>query len=241
MKNFELVPCANAGELARAAASAWLDEIEAANRAVKPYFAALSGGRIAPAFFASTVGQARARAVRFDRVQFFWADERCVPPGDAESNFRLARELLLAPLGIPESQIHRVRGEAPPEIAAAGAEAEIRRIVPLNDARQPALDLVLLGLGEDGHVASLFPGEPEEGMSSQAVYRAITNSPKPPPDRVTLGYAAIAAAQRAWVLVSGAGKEKALRDSLAGSGKMPFARVLKLRNRTTIFTDITRL
>ena len=99
----------------------------------------------------------------------------------------------------------------------------------------PVLDLVLLGMGEDGHVASLFPGEPETVMASKEVYRAVTNSPKPPPNRVTLGYPAIAAAQHVWVLVSGAGKERALRESLEPSGRTPLARVLRLRRQTTLF------
>jgi 6-phosphogluconolactonase len=100
------------------------------------------------------------------------------------------------------------------------------------------LDLVLLGLGEDGHVASLFPAEPESWIKDLAVYRAIKDSPKPPPNRVTLGYGAIAAARQIWMLASGAGKEAALRASLAADGKTPFGRVLRLRPDTKIFTDI---
>jgi 6-phosphogluconolactonase len=76
-------------------------------------------------------------------------------------------------------------------------------------------------------------------MADKAVYRAIHNSPKPPPDRVTLGYQAIAAARKVWALASGAGKEKALRGSLKPDGQTPLARVLQLRSQTTIFTDIT--
>jgi 6-phosphogluconolactonase len=237
MRNLELLSLATAAELARAAARAWLDEIAAANRAGKPHCVALSGGRIARKFFASTAEQTRARTIAFDRVHFFWADERCVPPTDMESNFRLAQELLFAPLKIAGTQIHRIQGELPPDAAAARAASEIRRIAPLNAGSQPVLDLVLLGLGEDGHVASLFPGEPEAVISSGAVYRAVKHSPKPPPHRVTLGYAAIAAAWQVWVLASGAGKAAALRESLAPAKKTPLGRLIQLRSNTKIFND----
>ena len=198
---------------------------------------ALSGGRISQHFFAAVVEGARRGKISFASVHFFWADERCVPPDDAESNFRVARELLLAPLKIADDRIHRIRGEASPDFAAAEAEAEICRIAPLTDHGQPVLDLVFLGMGEDGHVASLFPGEPESVMTSPAVYRAVTAT-KPPPRRITLGYAAIAAARQVWVLASGAGKEVALRDSLDPAGQTPLARVIKARLRTRILTDV---
>lgn len=237
MKKFELVSFADADELARAVAGLWLDEIESANRKGKPHCVALSGGRITQKFFASAVEQAGARAVSFGAVHFFWADERCVPPDDKESNFRLANELLFAPLKIPASQIHRVHGELPPEAAAAQAAAEISKITPLNKSGQPVLDLIFLGMGEDGHVASLFPGEMETASSEKAVYHAVKNSPKPPPNRVTLGYAPIAAARRVWVLVLGAGKAGALRESLDTNGRTPLARVTQIRTQTRIFSD----
>ncbi len=238
LPHFELVSFATADELAKAVAEAWLKEIEVANRPDKRcYGVALSGGRIAGELFASAVEQAKARNVSLRHVHFFWADERCVPPEDADSNFRVTQELLFAPLGIRESQIHRIPGEDPPETGAAKAEMDLCHTATLYNAGQPVLDLVLLGMGEDGHVASLFPGESEELVQSKAVYRAIKNSPKPPPNRITLGYPAVAAAQRVWVLVSGEGKENALRESLAPAGTTPLARVLQLRRETKIFTD----
>ena len=204
---------------------------EAASRTV-----ALSGGRIAQRFFAAVVELARLSKISFANAHFFWADERCVPPDDAESNYRVAHELLFAPLNIPNDHVHRIRGEELPDVAAAEAAVEMCRIAPLTDDGQPVLDLIFLGMGEDGHVASLFPGESEPVMASPAVYRAVTAA-KPPPRRVTLGYAAIAAARQVWVLASGAGKEAALRDSLDPSGRTPLARVIKARLRTRILTD----
>ncbi len=237
MKNFELISFASADELARAVASAWLDEIETANRAGKTHCVALSGGRIARKFFAAVAEQAGTREVSFGRVHFFWADERCVPPDDPESNFHLAKELLFEPLKIGDAQIHRIRGEDSPEAAAKASATEISQITPLNEAGQPVLDLVFLGMGEDGHVASLFPGESNVLILDKVIYRAVNNSPKPPSNRVTLGYAAIVAARQIWVLVSSTGKEAALRESLFSKGHTPLARVTQFRTRTKIFSD----
>jgi len=239
VKNFELIPFATADELARTVAGKWLDEIESVNRAGKSYCVALSGGRIAQKFFAATVEQARARAVSFERTHFFWADERCVPPDDAESNFAIARKFLFAPLKIADAQIHRIRGEDSPEAAAKAASTEVSKIAPVNENGQPVLDLIFLGMGKDGHVASLFPGESEMAAANKAVYRAVKNSPKPPQNRVTLGYAAMAAARQVWVLVSGTGKKTALHESLFCKNRTPLARVTQFRTRTKIFSDFS--
>lgn len=234
---WELRTFSNADELARAVAGLWLNEVAVAQRENKVHCVALSGGRIARNFFSAIVAEAKKRAMSPGNIHFFWADERCVPPDDQESNYRLARELLFEPLNVASEQIHRVRGEETPEIGAKMAANEIGRIAPAVDG-QPVLDVVFLGLGEDGHTASLFPSEPESMVKDTAVYRPVFNSPKPPPRRVTLGYAAIAAARQAWMLASGAGKETALRDSLSPTGQTPFARVLRARSHTKIFTDL---
>jgi 6-phosphogluconolactonase len=270
VEKVELTSFTTADELARAAASAWLEEIEKDNRAGKLHCVALSGGRIAQKFFAAAAEQAGARKTSFAGVHFFWADERCVPPNDPESNFKAANKLLFAPLKIPEKQIHRIRGEEPLETAVKMANEEIQRIVSnlgerspehfrdcgstrrasnenANDgaslaAREaralPSLDLVFLGMGEDGHVASLFPDAPAEIIRCAAPFLAVENSPKPPPWRISLSYAALAAARQVWVLVSGPGKEKALRDSLGSGGRTPLGRVLQMRQKTLIFRQI---
>src|SRR5471032_642617 len=228
--NFELIFFANFDELAARAASVWLDEIAAANHAARPHCVALSGGRIALKFFTSVVAQTRARAISLGLVHFFWADERCVQPDDTESNFRAAHELLFAPLRINDAQIHRVHGEDSPEIAAQKATMDICHVAPKNATGQPVLDLIFLGMGEDGHVASLFPGK-TEGTIPANIFCAVKNSPKPPPNRVTLNYASIAAAKNVWVLASGAGKETALRESILPNGKTPLAKVVQSRSQ----------
>jgi 6-phosphogluconolactonase len=240
VQNFELISFANADKLAQDVASAWLDKITTANHAARPHCVALSGGRIALKFFTSIVAQTKAREISLGLVHFFWADERCVPPDDAESNFRAAHELLFAPLRINDAQIHRIHGEDSPEIAAQKATMDICHIAPKNSGGQPVLDLIFLGMGEDGHVASLFPGKMEGKMPAD-IFCAVNNSPKPPPNRVTLSYAAIAAAKNVWVLASGAGKETALRESLFPDGKTPLARVIQSRLQTKIFSDFKLL
>jgi len=239
MDKVELLSFPDSEALANAAASAWFEAIQGAHGAAKAYCAALSGGRIAKSFFRALTNGSISRGGMPRFVHFFWADERCVPPDDAESSFRFANELLFVPLRIAEANIHRIRGEDNPELAARAAEVELRRLVAANSNNQPALDLIILGMGEDGHVASLFPGEPEAMVSDKAVYRAVMDAPKPPPRRITLGYSAIAAAQELWVLISGAGKEVALRNSLALHGKTPLGRVLRSRALTRIYSDIS--
>ena len=241
--SFDLRTFPNDTALAAAAASDWLLELQsAAGRTTKlPYTVALSGGRIARTFYQETTRQIEANPAAFKdvfaRTHFFWADERCVPPDDAESNFRAAHELLFAPLQIADARIHRIHGEDPPESAAQKATMDICHVAPKNSDGQPILDLIFLGMGEDGHVASLFPGK-TEGTIPTETFCVVKNSPKPPPNRITLSYAAITAAKNVWTLVSGAGKEAALRESLNSSGKTPLARVIQSRSHTRIFNEI---
>jgi 6-phosphogluconolactonase len=238
MEPFQISSFNNADALAKSVAAAWLGEVVVANQAGQPHCVALSGGRITLKFFAAVIELAKARDVSFTGVHFFWADERCVPPNDSESNFAAADKEFFQPLGISPGNIHRIRGEDAPPHAAESATAEILRVAPRAANGQPVLDLIFLGMGEDGHVASLFPRESESMLADPAVYRVIVNSPKPPPNRVTLGYPAIAAARQVWVLASGAGKEAALRESLKPDGQTPLARVLRSRTQTKIFTDV---
>jgi 6-phosphogluconolactonase len=199
---------------------------------------ALSGGRITKNFFAAATNLALAARAPLGQVDFFWADERCVPPDHPDSNFLLARENFLAPLGIAEGKIHRLKGELPPPAAAAEANAAIAKIAAKDASGLPVLDLIILGLGEDGHVASLMPNIPPAALDCREPYLHIDNSPKPPPNRLTLSYAAIAAARAVWMLASGAGKEVAFCQSLRPKPETPFGRVLQSRPLTTIYSDI---
>lgn len=180
-----------------------------------------------------------------ERTHFFWADERCVPPDDVESNFKLANELLFTPLRIAPAQIHRLRGELPPEEAVERANAELARVAPFENGER-ALDLIFLGMGEDGHVASLFQNamfDLEKNAKCNSAFIFVPNSPKPPPRRISLNYKAIAAARQVWVLASGRGKEDALRRSVIAEGRMSegqtsLGKVIMSRAMTKIFMDI---
>lgn len=206
-----------------------------------PWHVALSGGRIAKAFYEAIVAEAQSTSRYIDHVHFFFADERCVPPNSPDSNFLTARQTLFNPLHIRAEQIHRIHGEVEDDYAAKEAEAELCRIAPLNSEGQPILDLVILGMGEDGHTASLFPGEAESLLNDTAVYRAVT-AVKPPPRRITLGYSTLRAAHHLIVLVPGAGKESVLRavvDQVSGENpQLPLARVLHSHKNAVIFTDV---
>lgn len=233
----EVLSFPNETALATGVAAAWLEAVASANESGARRRVALSGGRIARQFFTAVVELARAKAADLGALDFFWGDERCVPPDDPESNYGVAAKLLLQPLGIAPGRIHRIRSELAPDAAAHEAEAALLKCAPQTAAGQPVLDWVFLGMGEDGHVASLFPGEPAAVMASPAIYRSVIAT-KPPPQRITLGYTTIAAAREVWVLASGAGKEAALRESLLAGGSTPLARVIALRERTRIFTDL---
>ena len=146
-----------------------------------------------------------ARAdVRWGRVTVLFGDERCVPPDDPESNYRMAREKLLD-LVSPAS-VHRIAGELGPDEAAAAYGEIVGGLAPL--------DVVLLGLGEDGHTASLFPGHPELEAAGWAV--AVRNSPKPPPERVSLTLPALRGARLVIFLATGAGKAAAVAKARRG-------------------------
>jgi 6-phosphogluconolactonase len=222
--------------LANIAAHEWVQQLATRPPDAGNYCVALSGGRIAKTFSSAVANLAQARKLDLKSVHFFWGDERCVPPTDAESNFAIAQQLIFTPLAVPQTQIHRIHGEDDPAKAAKEAEAELRRFAASSD-KQPVFDLIFLGLGEDGHTASLFPGETAKLVNDKAVYRPVIG-PKPPPRRITLGYQTIAAAHQVWVLAAGTGKEKALQDSLKADGKTSLGRVLKLRSQTRIYTDI---
>jgi 6-phosphogluconolactonase len=152
--------------------------------------------------------------VDWGRVSLLFGDERCVPPGDADSNYRMARETLLA--RVDAGAVLRIPGELGAEEAAALYDAEVGR-------RQP-LDLVLLGIGEDGHCASLFPGHPALNATGWVV--PVHDAPKPPPDRVSLTLGCLRNARRVIFLVTGSGKADAFRRAQKGevpAGMIPGA------------------
>jgi 6-phosphogluconolactonase len=228
----------SANELAKAAAHDWLEHFQMLELAGRDEpSVALSGGRIAETFLqsASQIFEVHPGLIR--KAQFYWADERCVPPNHAASNYGLAARCFLKPLSVPESNIHRIPGEFGPESAATTSVRGLLKWTGLDASETPALDLVFLGMGEDGHVASLFPDEPPEVSASPELYRAV-RSPKPPPDRVTMSYNLLTQAEEVWVLASGEGKLEALRTSIRSPEQTPLGQLLRFRSSTRIYTDL---
>jgi 6-phosphogluconolactonase len=163
--------------------------------------------------------------IDWSRVHIWFGDERCVPPDSPDSNYRMAHETLISRVDIPPSNVHRIRGEDEPEAAAAAYSEEIRGL---------ALDLALLGLGPDGHTASLFPDSPAlDVRDRQAV--AVTAS-KPPPRRITLTLPVFERAAAVLVLAPGASKADAIAAVLRGPDPHYPASLLPA-DRTTILTD----
>ncbi len=147
-------------------------------------------------------------------VHFWFGDERAVPPDHPDSNYRMAKESLFARLPIPADNVHPM--PVPDTIlpvtldaTARRYEAELQAALPKSDAGFPRFDLVLLGMGEDGHTASLFPGTPALAERRRAV--VAVRGPKQPPWRLTLTLPVINAARHVWVLVTGAAKAPAMR------------------------------
>jgi 6-phosphogluconolactonase len=154
--------------------------------------------------------------VGWDRVEFFWGDERAVPPDHHDSNYRMARDLLLEPLTVPTAHIHRIEGEQHDLDAAAMAyEREIARVFDVSPGGpSPAFDLVLLGMGADGHTASLFPGTNVSGDTMRWVVSQYV--PAIAAKRVTMTPRILNAARHVLFLVAGAEKAEALTLVLEG-------------------------
>jgi 6-phosphogluconolactonase len=155
---------------------------------------------------------AYASRIAWSRVQVFWGDERCVPPDDPASNFRMTREALLDLVPLTPAQLHRIHGEDDPTRAAADYQLALE--ATFAGEPRPRLDLALLGIGEDGHTASLFPGLTAVKERSRWVMAEYV--PKVAMWRITLTPAALNAAASVLFLVTGAGKAPALHQILEG-------------------------
>ena len=156
-------------------------------------------------------------------VQITFGDERCVPPNDSQSNFLMAQRSLLGAAPIPEGNVFRIRGELPPEQAASEYEQKLQAVASRLGESRYIHDLVLLGLGPDGHTASLFPGSPALDETQRSVIPTI--GPKPPPQRITMTFPLLNAARKAAFLVNDAKKESVIEEILAGKGSHPAGRV----------------
>ena len=171
---------------------------------------AISGGSTPKLLFAEMAKS------QFDwsNVHFFWVDERCVPPADSRSNFKLAADFLLTRAAIPAANVHRIYGELAPDEGAARYIADIKAFFSLREGELPAFDVLHRGMGPDAHTASLFPGEPL--IADRAGIAAHVWVEKMKMDRVTLLPGVLLAAKRTVLQVSGSDKAEALKDVLTG-------------------------
>lgn len=202
--------------------------IEAAAEAIEDrgsFRIALSGGGTPKTVYPMLLEPRRRDAVDWSRVEFFWGDERAVPPDDPQSNFGVAYQMLIARLpNVRPDRIHRMPAEAPDLDAAALAyESELRLTFGTHGAEFPAFDLVWLGMGPDGHTASLFPGSTALDEMERAV---VANwAPLPQVWRMTLTFPVLNAARRAVFVAEGENKADAIRAIRAGGSGLPAERV----------------
>ncbi len=238
-----------------------LPDLEAASRAAAAHVAtlaaaaitrtgrfvlALAGGHTPRRLYQILAADFR-RAAPWERAELFWGDERCVPPDDARSNFGLARDTLLAGLPVRASAVHRIRGELGAAAAAAAYHDELARFFGQpsppgpRDRGRASFDLVILGLGADGHTASLFPGhvDPDDARWAKP---ARPPEGQEPVDRVTVTLRAINGARRALMLAAGPEKREAF-EQVKGEGgasrddNVPPAALVDAEDGTTWFVD----
>jgi 6-phosphogluconolactonase len=184
----------------------------------------LTGGGIAERTYAAVAESPAHAAVDWARVDLWWGDERFLPAGHADRNDTQARGALLDRLRVDPDRVHPMPAAdgplgADPDGAAAAYAEELRRASrPEDHAQVPAFDVLLLGVGPDGHVASLFPEHP--GLYDERAVTAVRGAPKPPPTRLSLTVSSLVSAREVWFVVSGADKARAVRLALTGTGVM---------------------
>lgn len=208
----------DADTLARAAAARFVLALADAQSLRHPVHVAITGGTIGTQVLAQIGRSDLLGVVDFSGVHIWWIDERFVPSGDPDRNEGQATEALLARLPIPDENIHRMPSsdDAKDLDAAARTYAEeLTRFAPAG-ADAPEFDLVLLGMGPDGHIASLFPGQGTVAVTDRTVI-GVQDSPKPPPERLSLTLPVLNGARQVWVVVSGAAKADPVRRALEGA------------------------
>ena len=214
MSSPEVVVRPDAEDLAATVARELVARLAAAQAEHGTASVVLTGGGIGTAVLRAVA--AAGSAVDWTAVDVWWGDERWVAADDDDRNEKGAREALLDVVGVPADRVHAIpasdAGFAEPEDAAAAYAAELTRV---GGGVLPRIDVLLLGVGPEGHVASIFPASP--AVDDELPVVAVRDCPKPPPTRVSLGFAAITAADEVWLLVSGEGKAEAVARALSGA------------------------
>lgn len=231
---------ANVDAISRAAVETIVSHISESLQTHDVYSIALSGGSTPRRLYALLANDAKLQAqIPWDRVHFFWGDERHVPPGHPDSNYRMAYNALLSKVPVPSTNIHRIRAEDfDADKAAVDYEQEIRRFFKIDAGQMPRFNSVLLGMGPDGHTASLFPGTSAlEETKRLAVANWIE---KLQSYRITLTGPLFNNADRILFLVGGAEKAETLRAVLGGNSKtarFPVQLIQPTHGEVTWFLD----
>jgi 6-phosphogluconolactonase len=202
---------------------------------------ALAGGSSPASLYRLLADAPFVDEVDWDHTFVYFGDERCVPPDHPDSNFRMAREALLARVALPPTNIFRMAGELPPDIAAQAYARIIRRNFCLRGPARPRFDLILLGLGEDGHTASLFPGTSVlDERRRLAAGSDVPGYVRPAVPRVTLTLPVLNAGRNVLFLVAGSNKAAAVHSVLSGlvsSASPPAGRVQPTHGRLSWLLD----
>jgi len=223
-----VIVCKDAAELAKRAAEYIVSTIRQTLARHDRFSVVLSGGSTPKAVYTLLGQPPLVDRVPWSKVHFFWGDERCVPPDHADSNYRTAYDALLAHLDLPPRNIYRIQGEIPPVEAAALYERSIAEFFE-QENQPPRFDLVLLGMGEDGHTASLFPDSPalEEKRRWVAAVEH-TSPPIPLVSRVTMTLPLLNTARRIALIVSGSAKAGLVQRALNAAGEAPLLPVQRV-------------
>lgn len=200
----------------------WMTAI--ATAAAGPFRVALSGGSTPKALYARLASDRFRNRFPWPRILWFWGDERFVPYDHPQSNYRMAREAMLAKAPVPPENVHPIPVDGDPEEAARRYERTLRSAYgsPGLDAARPFFDITLLGLGEDGHTASLLPGDRLLDERTRWVAAVAQGRPE---IRITLTYPILESSRHVAFLVTGDGKSAALRRVRAGDSRLPAARL----------------
>ncbi len=211
--SIEILPDAEA--LALRAADLFAAAAQRGAAARGRFAVALNGGEASRGLYRALARQQFSKKVPWRRVHVYWSDERCVPPDDPASNYGMARDALLKHVPLPEANVHRLRGEDEPGAAASAYDGELRALAALERpaSELPVFDLVLLGLGADGHTAGLFPHA--DALEEDDRLAVATEAPDGAA-RLTITYPVINAARRVWFLVSGAARVGMVAEVLEG-------------------------
>lgn len=201
-----------AAALATAVAGELLHRLADAQAAGGTPQIALTGGTIAEDIHREVARLSPDTEVDWSRVVVWWGDERFVAPDSPDRNCGQARAAFLDAVGVDPAHVHEMPSTADAADVDAGAAAYA---ATLREHGSGEFDIVMLGIGPDGHIASLFPGFPQ--LEADGIAVGVTGSPKPPPERITLTFAALNRARSVWLLVSGSGKAAAVASALGGA------------------------